>query len=395
MGKTKVLTGNYSAAEAAALCRPDLIAAYPITPQSSVVERLASMVNDGDIDSNLVQVESEHSAMSVVQGAAAGGGRVFTATSAQGLALMYEPYFRMSTLRLPMVMALATREMTSPETVWSGQQDAISVRDAGWMQVFCDSNQEIVDMVIQGYKIAEDSRVLIPINVCYDGFYSSHLTEGVNLPEQSEVDGFLPPRKPHMVFSPDTPFALDPLTAGPYLMKYRKSHLDAMEMALEVIEEVDKEFGVKFGRSYGGAIEEYRCEDAETVIITIGGMTGTGKDAVDIMRDKGIKAGLLKLRFIRPFPSKRIAAALKGKKAFAVIDRSVCFGWREGSMHMEIKAAVSDSAKKYCHFSVIGGLGGADISLDDILGVIEKLEKNKNKAGEMETVWLMAEEGGK
>lgn len=395
MGKTKVLTGNYSAAEAAALCRPDLIAAYPITPQSSVVERLASMVNDGDIDSNLVQVESEHSAMSVVQGAAAGGGRVFTATSAQGLALMYEPYFRMSTLRLPMVMALATREMTSPETVWSGQQDAISVRDAGWMQVFCDSNQEIVDMIIQGYKIAEDSRVLIPINVCYDGFYSSHLTEGVNLPEQNEVDAFLPTRKPHMVFSPDTPFALDPLTAGPYLMKYRKSHLDAMEMALEVIEEVDKEFGVKFGRSYGGAIEEYRCEDAQTVIITIGGMTGTGKDAVDIMRDKGIKAGLLKLRFIRPFPSKRIEAALKGKKAFAVIDRSVCFGWREGPMHMEIKAAVSDSAEKYCHFSVIGGLGGADISLDDILGVIEKLEKNKNKAGEMETVWLMAEEGGK
>ena len=155
MGKIKVLTGNYTATEAAALCRPDLVAAYPITPQSSVVEGLAEKVHNGQLDANLVQVESEHSAMSVVQGAVAGGGRVFTATSAQGLALMYEPYFRMSTLRMPMVMALATREMTSPETVWSGQQDAISVRDAGWIQVFCDNNQEIMDMVIQGYKLAE------------------------------------------------------------------------------------------------------------------------------------------------------------------------------------------------------------------------------------------------
>ena len=157
------------------------------------MEHLAEFVHNGKIDANMVQVESEHSAMSVVQGAAAGGGRVFTATSAQGLALMYEPYFRMSTLRLPMVMAIATREMTSPETIWSGQQDAISVRDAGWIQMFCDSNQEIVDMVIQGYMIAEDQRVLLPVNVCYDGFYSSHLTEGVDLPDQAEVDAFLPP----------------------------------------------------------------------------------------------------------------------------------------------------------------------------------------------------------
>lgn len=392
MGKIKVLTGNYSAAAAAALCRPDLIAAYPITPQSSVVEYLAGLVNNGDLDSDFVPVESEHSAMSVVQGAAAGGGRVFTATSAQGLALMFEPYFRMSTLRLPMVMALATREMTSPETVWSGQQDAMSVRDAGWIQVFCDSNQEIADMVIQGYRIAENHNVLLPINVCYDGFYSSHLTEGVDLPEQEEVDKFLPTRDPHIVFGPDTPFALDPLTAGPYLMKYRKSHLDAMECALDVIEKVDKEFSEAFGRSYGGAIEEYRTEDAETVIFTIGGMSGTGKDAVDIMRENGIKVGLIRLRFVRPFPAKRIAKALKGKKAFAVIDRSVCFGWSQGPMYMEIKAALADSSDQFCHFSVIGGLGGSDISLDEIISVIEILEKNKGSAGEMDTLWLMTEE---
>lgn len=391
MKEIKVLTGNYSAAEAAALCRPDLIAAYPITPQSSVVEHLAEFVHDGKIDSRMVQVESEHSAMSVVQGAAAAGGRVFTATSAQGLALMYEPYFRMSTLRFPMVMAIATREMTSPETVWSGQQDAISVRDAGWIQMFCDSNQEIVDMVIQGYMIAEDKRVCIPVNVCYDGFYSSHLTEGVFLPEQEEVDDFLPPIAPdcHPVLDPDDPLSLDPMTPGDLMLKYRKNHLEAMNAALDVIEEVDKKFADKFGRSYGGAIEEYRTEDADIVIVTIGGMTGTGKDAVDIAREKGIKTGLVKLRFIRPFPAERIAKALSGKKAFCVIDRSCCFGWSQGPMHMEVKAALADVDEKYAHFSAIGGLGGADISLKHILDTIDVLDAVKNEPGEKETRWFI------
>ena len=181
MSKIKAMTGNQSASIGACLSRPDVIAAYPITPQSSVVEGLAAMIADGKSDAQMVQVESEHSAMSVVQGSAMAGGRVFTATSAQGLALMYEPYFRMSTLRLPMVMAIATREMTSPETVWSGQQDAMSVRDSGWIQVFVENNQEILDMIIQGYKISEDKDVLIPMNVCYDGFYLSHLTERVEI----------------------------------------------------------------------------------------------------------------------------------------------------------------------------------------------------------------------
>lgn len=392
MGKIKVLTGNYSAAEAAALCRPDLIAAYPITPQSSVVEYLAGLVHNGKIDANLVQVESEHSAMSVVQGAASAGGRVFTATSAQGLALMYEPYFRMSTLRLPMVMALATREMTSPETVWSGQQDAMSVRDAGWMQMFCDGNQEILDMVIQGYMIAENPEVLLPVNVCYDGFYSSHLTEGVNVPLQEEVDRFLPPvSTDRCILDPDSPLALDPLTPGPLMMKYRKTHLKAMQNALKVIDETDKKFGDMFGRYYGGVISEYRMEDAEVVIITIAGMTGTGMDAVDIAREEGIRAGLVKLRFTRPFPAERLTKAMKGKKAYAVIDRSVCFGWNAGPMYMETKAAMTDSDEAYAHFAVIGGLGGADISMDMMLSTIRKLDSIKDQPGEKKTQWYMVD----
>lgn len=388
MSNKIALTGNYAAAEAAALCKPDLISAYPITPQSSVVEHLSELVYNGKIDSEFVQVESEHTAMSVVEGAVAAGGRAFTATSAQGLALMYEPYFRMSTLRLPMVMAIATREMTSPETIWSGQQDAVSVREAGWIQMFCDSNQEIADMIIQGYKIAEDPEVSIPINVCYDGFYSSHLTGGLELPDSKLVDEFLPPFKRKAFLDPDNPMALDPMTPGELLMKYRKNHLESMQKALEVIDRVDNEFAEKFGRKHGGLIEEYKCEDADVIIVTMGSMTGAGKDAVDIARDNGIKAGLIKIRFYRPFPAKRILNAISKSKAFAVVDRSVSFGWNKGSMYVEILASLKDNLTEKCYFSVIGGLGGADISVSDLSEVISKLETNKNSKSEMSTVWL-------
>ena len=391
MGTLKVLTGNYAAAEAAAKCRIDLISAYPITPQSSVVEHLAEMVFNGEIDVDMVQVESEHTAMSVVQGGAAAGGRVFTATSAQGLALMYEPYFRMSTLRLPMVMAIASREMTSPETIWSGQQDVVSVREAGWIQMFCDDNQEIADMIIQGYMIAEDPKVCLPVNICYDGFYSSHLTSGVIIPDQDEVDKVLPPHSENhqAILDPKYPLALDPMTPGNLLMQYRKSHLEAIQNAQGVIDDVDKRFAKVFGRSYGGMIEEYRCDDAEIVLITMGGMTGAGKDAVDEARAKGIAAGLIKIRFYRPFPAKRIEKALQGKKAFCVVDRSVSFGWNKGSMYVETAAALGGSKDNYARLSAIGGLGGADISYRDMVQLIDELCKIKDSPGDYETCWLM------
>ena len=331
MSEVKALTGNKCAAIGAALCRPDLIAAYPITPQSSVVESLADMVYSGALDSRMVQVESEHSAMSVVQGAAAAGGRVFTATSAQGLALMFEPYFRMSTLRLPMVMAIATREMTSPETIWSGQQDAMSVREAGWIQCFCETNQEILDMMLQGYMLAEDPRVLIPVNVCYDGFYSSHLVERVEIPSQAEADAFLPPYSLPAKLDPRTPQALDPMTPGELLMKYRRDHLESMKAALAVIDEVDAKFAAAFGRSYGGCIDTYRMEGADFALVTVGGMTGAARDVIDELREAGLKLGAVKLRFTRPFPAERVKEALAGVKGFAAVDRSVSFGWGRGA----------------------------------------------------------------
>lgn len=388
MGEIKALTGNKCATMGAALCRPDLIAAYPITPQSSVVEGLADLVFSGELDSRMVQVESEHSAMSVVQGAAAAGGRVFTATSAQGLALMYEPYFRMSTLRLPMVMAIATREMTSPETIWSGQQDAMSVREAGWIQCFCETNQEILDMIIQGYMLAEDERVLIPVNVCYDGFYSSHLVERVEVPTQADVDAFLPPYSLPAKLEPVTPQALDPMTPGELLMKYRHDHLQAMQAALPVIDEVDEKFAAAFGRSYGGCIDTYRLEDADYALVTVGGMTGTARDVVDELRGRGVKIGVLKLRFTRPFPAKRVREALDRIKGFAVVDRSVSFGWDAGPMYVETCAALGEALAGKAHFSAIGGLGGADISMAHIVSAAEKLLA-LDGAGRADTLWLM------
>ncbi len=387
MSEVKALTGNKCAAYGAALCRPDLIAAYPITPQSSVVETLADMVYSGELDSRMVQVESEHSAMSVVQGAAAAGGRVFTATSAQGLALMYEPYFRMSTLRLPMVMAIATREMTSPETIWSGQQDAMSVREAGWIQCFCETNQEILDMILQGYMLAEDPRVLIPVNVCYDGFYSSHLVERVELPSQADADAFLPPYSLPAKLDPRTPQALDPMTPGELLMKYRRDHLESMKAALAVIDEVDAKFAAAFGRSYGGCIDTYRMEDADFALVTVGGMTGTARDAVDEARERGIRAGVVKLRFIRPFPAERIKEALTGVKGFAVVDRSVSFGWNAGPMYVETCAALGEAVNGKARFSAIGGLGGADISMAHMERVIEALAAAAVPGGR-DTLWL-------
>lgn len=389
MSNIIAITGNTSAAIGAALCRPDVIAAYPITPQSSVVEYLAKLISDNKLNSKMIQVESEHSAMSVVQGSVAAGGRAFTATSAQGLALMFEPYFRMSTLRLPMVMAIAGREMTSPETVWGGQQDSISVRDAGWIQLHVENNQEILDMIIQGYKISENNKVLLPVNICYDGFYLSHLTEGVNVPNQVDVDDFLQPYIPaHVAFDPENPMAIDPLTPGKILMEYRYNHLKAMQNALEVIDEVDEEFKKRFGRSYGGIIEEYRCKDADILLVVMGSMAGTGKEAVDIKRDEGLKVGLIKVRAMRPFPSKRILKAMMGKSAFAVVDRNVCFGWNTGTLYMETKAAVSSIGNTLTSMPVIGGLGGADITLKHFLDCIDILDKCKKQKKEQPCLWL-------
>lgn len=390
MPTVKALTGNESAAYGAALCRPNVIAAYPITPQSPVVENLAQMLADGKINSQMVEVESEHSAMSILQGASLAGARTFTATSAQGLALMYEPYFRTSTLRLPMVMAIAGREMTSPETIWGGQQDTVSLREAGWIQFYVEDNQEILDTIIQGYKVAENKNVLLPVNVCYDGFFLSHLTERVEIPDQEQVDEFLPSYHPeHVILDPQKPMAVDPMTPGALMMKYRRNHLEAMQAALKVIDEVDEEFYRAFGRKYGGTVEEYRLDDAEAVLITIGSMTGAAKEAVDYLRGRGQKVGLIKVRVLRPFPAERIIRALATAKAIGVVDRSVSFGWNAGALYQEVLAALGQKGRALPAVSFIAGLGGADISLNHMLTALDTvMTLSKDPTAIQPTIWL-------
>lgn len=366
MNKIDVLNGNKAAALGAKLARVELLAAYPITPQTPLVEYLANYVADGKIDADLVEVESEHSALSVLQGGVLAGARTFTGTSSQGLALMYEPYIRTSTMRMPIVMALVTREVISPQTVWGGQQDAVTVREAGWIQIWCESNQEVLDSVVQAYKIAEHKEVLLPVNVCYDGFSLSHMAERVEIPDQDLIDQFLPsPDISHLKLDPHKPMAVDPLTAGPMLTEFRHKQVTAMKRADEVIEQVRQEWKALFGRDYGGLIEEYRMEDAEIALVCMGSPSGTARVGIDEMREHGFKVGMVRIRVLRPFPEEQIRRSFAKMKAIGVIDRNVSFAWGYGVGYLEVKTAFGGRQMPPMK-DFIGGLGGSDVTMAQI-----------------------------
>ncbi len=394
MSNVQVLDGNHAAAIGAILARPDIVAAYPITPQTPLVQYFSQYVADGVMDSTIVEPESEHSAMSVLTGASLAGARTFTATSSQGLSLMYEPYFRASTMRLPIVMNIVNREMISPQSVWGGPQDSLTIRDAGWIQIYVEDNQEILDMTIQAFKIAEDNDVLLPINICYDGFYLSHMTEGVEVPTQAEVDKFIVPYNPtHVRLDPETPMAVDPLTPGNYLQYYRELHMQAMDNAKLVIKEVNDEFAEKFGRDYFGLVEPYRMDDAEYVLVTLGSLTGAARVAVDSARDSGIKAGLVKIRSLRPFPKDEVVELLRDRKAIGVIDRNVSFGWHTGIVYQEIMSAISN-LKAVPTVPFVGGLGGEDLTTELISEALEQvIEADKGNRIENKTYWLINRKG--
>ena len=394
MSEVQVINGNMAAAIGAALCRPDVIAAYPITPQTPIVEYLADFVIGGKLNSAFSEVESELSAMSVVSGASLAGSRVFTASASQGLSLMYEPYFRASTLRLPVVMAVANREMISPQTLWGGPQDTLTVRDAGWLQIYVEDNQEILDTMIMAYRLAEDKSVLLPINVCFDGFYLSHMSERVEIPDQAQVDHFLPKYMPeHIILDPKRPMAVDPLTTGALLTEYRMKHMMGQQNALSLIDKLDAEFGQMFGRSYGGSVEEYCCDDAEYVIVAMGSMVGVIKDCVDAARQAGIKIGLLKLRMVRPFPAERVSRVLVGKKAYGVIDRNVSFGWNTGIVYQEVCSAMYHANVLTPSIPFIAGLGGEDVTNTHIDYAIKMILQNAGSTEKHDTIWLNREVG--
>ena len=356
----EIMEGSHAIALAVKAARPNVVAAYPITPQTHIVEDISQLIADGDLDAQYVKVESEHSAMSVCLGASATGARTYTATTSQGLALMHEVLFNAAGMRLPIVMTVANRALSAPLSIWNDHQDSISERDSGWIQIYAEDNTEASDLTIQAYRIAEDSRIQVPVMVCMDGYTLTHTYEPVELLEQDLVDDFLPPYRPADFLNVNDPKSFGMFADPNYYTEFRYQNHRALEAAKAVIPEISSEFGEVFDRDYGGLIEEYRCDDAEYVLIAMGSVVGTLKDTVDDLRDDGVRAGAIKLRSYRPFPVDEIRSALAGLEAVGILDKNISLGF-EGALFTDVKASLyhDDNAPKA--FGFIAGLGGRDI----------------------------------
>jgi len=377
--KKKVMTANKAVAEAVKLAKPQVIPVYPITPQTSISETLAQFVADGEIDGEYIRVESEHSAISAAIGACGAGVRVFTATSSQGLMLMHEILYAASGMRMPIVMADANRSISAPLSIWSDQQDSIAQRDAGWIQIYAEDGQESLDSILKAYKIAENPKVLLPVMVCLDGFILTHTVEPVEIPSQEQVDKFLPEYKPkHAFLDPERPMSLGTVADPDYYMEFRYQVEEAMNNSIEVIKEVNKDFKDTFGRSYD-LIEEYKCDDAEIILIAMGSICSTIRVKVDQLREAGEKIGLLKISVYRPFPVDDIQKAVSKAKKVAILDKNYLFGIG-GSLYNDFKAKIDVEA-----YNFIVGLGGRDITPESI---DEILEKTKNPSQDITWIGL-------
>lgn len=365
MAKVIIDTGNHIAGYACKAAKVQVVAAYPITPQSPVVEQIAEFVENGEMDAEYIRVESEHSAMVALVGAAAAGARTFTATSAQGLALMHEALHWASGSRLPIVMAVVNRAMGAPWTIWSDFSDSLSQRDTGWIQFYCASNQEIFDTILQAYRLCEDKRVLLPAMICFEGFILSHTFMPVKIPDQKEIDDFLPPFEPGWVLDVENPFLHSPVVSPEWFMEYRYLIHEAMENAKKLIPEIDKEYGQRFGFSYGGHIEKYCCENADLILLTMGTIGSEAKIAVENLRKRGLKVGVARLRVFRPFPKEEIQKLAQNARMITTIDRQISYGM-EGALFTETKASLYGVKNAPLIASFIAGLGGRDVTYKDI-----------------------------
>lgn len=364
MSTVRVITGNHAVSYGARDSRSEVIAAYPITPQTQIVELLSEFCADGSLKAKFIKVESEHSAMAACIGASAAGARAFTATSAHGLALMHEMLQWAANGRHPVVMANVNRAMGPPWSIWTDQNDSLAQRDTGWLQFYCESNQEVYDTVMIAFKICE--KVLLPGLVVLDAFILSHTYEPVDMPEQELIDEFLPPFNPRYKMDLEDPHAFGALTTPEWYMELRYLIQEAHEQALVYTREVEKEFAETFGRTYE-TVEFYRCEDAEEVIVIAGSTAATTKEAVDIMRKKGRKIGVVRVRLFRPFPNEEIRRLQKFNKVI-VIDRNVSFG-NQGIFYNEIKASLYHEKNRPPLYGFVAGLGGRDMTIDDIVGI--------------------------
>jgi 2-oxoisovalerate ferredoxin oxidoreductase alpha subunit len=379
-------TGNYIAAKAAVLCKPDVVAAYPITPQTTLVEGIANYVGTNEYKGEYICVESEHSAMAACIGASATGVRTFTGTSSHGLLLMHEMLHWAALARLPIIMCNINRVVGPGWNIWADENDSISQRDTGWIQFYCSSNQEIFDTVIQAFKLGEHKKVSLPIMISYNAFILSHTSMPVNIPSQKEIDDFLPKRMPKWKLEVENPITFGNIILPREYEKVRKDMQDAQENAKKLILEIAQEWKKKFGRFHGDLIEKYKCEGAEHILLSMGAIGAESKVAIDNLQKNGFKIGLARVRSFRPFPKEEILKISK-QADLIVIDRNISVG-SEGALFSEVKGSIYGKSAAKVH-GFIAGLGGKDVTFGDIETICKKAVKGKESDRQ---IWYGLEE---
>lgn len=384
MARRDRLSGNEAVAEALRQINPDVFPAFPITPSTEIPQYFASFVANGKVNTEFIPVESEHSSMSAAIGASAAGARALTATSSCGLAFMWEELYIAASNRLPLALALVNRALSGPININCDHSDSMGARDSGWIQMYAENNQEAYDNMVQAFRISEHKDVKLPIMICQDGFITSHAVENIELLEDEEVRSFVGEYKPeNYLLNPDCPMAVGPYSVTDYYMEAKRNQAEGMRHVEQVVLDIAKEFAELSGREYG-LFEAYRLEDAERAVVMIGSAAGTTKDAIDHLREKGEKVGLLKIRLYRPFPADAIAEALKNVKAVAVMDRAEGYSNHGGPLGADVMAALFRARSTALAANIIYGLGGRDVRVEDMEQVFEDLQTmiDQNDAGE-------------
>lgn len=375
MARRDRLSGNEAVAEALRQINPDVMAAFPITPSTEIPQYFSKLVSNGQVDSEFIPVESEHSAMSAVIGSEAAGARSVTATSSAGMALMWEELYLAASNRLPIVMTLVNRALSGPININCDHSDSMGARDAGWIQIYAENNQEVYDNLCMAYRIAEHKDVKLPVMICQDGFITSHAVENIMLNEDEEVKNFVGEYEPeHSLLDPECPMAVGPYSVTNYYFEAKRAQAEALKNAKKVTLEVADEYAKFSGRKYG-LFEEFKMDDAEFALVLIGSAAGTAKDAVDKLRENGVKAGLIKIRLFRPFPGDEIAKALENVKAVALMDRTESYNDCCGPIGAEVTTALYRNSSKVLAVNYVYGLGGRDVRVEDIESVYSDLQK--------------------
>ena len=375
MGKRERLSGNEAVAIALRQINPDVFPAFPITPSTEIPQYFASFVANGQVDTEFITVESEHSSMSATIGASAAGARALTATSSCGLAYMWEELYIAASNRLPLALALVNRALSGPININCDHSDSMGARDAGWIQIYAENNQEAYDNMVQAFRISEHKDVRLPIMICQDGFITSHAVENIELLDDAEVKNFVGEYEPeNYLLNPKQPMAVGPYAITDYYMEAKRNQAEALKNSVEVVKAVAKEFAALSGREYG-LFEEYCMEDAERAVVIIGSAAGTTKDAIDALRAKGEKVGLIKIRLYRPFPAEEIAEALKNVKAVAIMDRAEGYSNHGGPLGADVMSAMFRARSQAHAVNYVYGLGGRDVRVEDMEGVFEDLKQ--------------------